>query len=518
MKKKKIYINICEFCHEPFETTLKTKKTCCKEHRYKMAKSKEEKTKGIVFADLSERKCLNCGRVFKPVANYVKTCCRKCGYEYRSKEQLENTEKIYCKFCNEYYLKRDKAYITTRSCGKPDCVKKATQETNLENYGVTNISKSKDYAEKRKQKCFEKHGVHYPQQRHIAPLTLELFEDKQFLEDLHIVREIPIEIIAKQYGVSSFFVANKLKKFGIKTIHYGSSFEEKELFKYIKLLCDKVKRNTRSVLPSKKELDIYIPNLKVGIEFNGVFWHSEQRLKKLGHEKFYHLNKTKEAEALGIHLIHIFQDDWQNKKDIIKNRLLHILQKNTFKINARQCIVKEIPYKEAKLFIDKYHLQSNNMAIHNLGLFYNNELVACMSFSKLRKALGQKNKERFYELLRYCSSTRVAGGASKLFSYFLHRYNPIQIVSYADRCWTTSCKETLYDKLGFTKVSEGSPNYWYIIKSKKVHRFNYRKSELSKKLAIFDPNLSEYENMLNNKYDRIWDCGSFKYIYNNIVV
>jgi hypothetical protein len=44
------------------------------------------------------------------------------------------------------------------------------------------------------------------------------------------------------------------------------------------------------------------------------------------------------------------------------------------------------------------------------------------------------------------------------------------------------------------------------------HRFKYRKSELSKLLEYYNHDISEWENMKNNKYDRIWDCGSKKYI------
>ena len=91
--------------------------------------------------------------------------------------------------------------------------------------------------------------------------------------------------------------------------------------------------------------------------------------------------------------------------------------------------------------------------------------------------------------------------------------NPIRIISYADRHWTSNFKINLYDKLGFKKVSEGYPNYWYLIRDHREYRFNWRKSSLKKKLSNFDPTLSEYQNMLNNGYDRIWGCGSLKYEY-----
>lgn len=94
---------------------------------------------------------------------------------------------------------------------------------------------------------------------------------------------------------------------------------------------------------------------------------------------------------------------------------------------------------------------------------------------------------------------------------FTKNYNPQKIVSYADRRWTYS-KTNLYDKLGFVKIDDGIPNYWYIDNTwERIHRFNFRKNVLNEKLQNFDENLTEWENMQINGYDRIWDCGHLKY-------
>jgi len=230
-------------------------------------------------------------------------------------------------------------------------------------------------------------------------------------------------------------------------------------------------------------------------------------------DRYYHLNKTKEAEALGIHLIHIYEDDWTNKKEIVKNRLCQILHVEDSSTYGRNCTIKELKYSESSTFLDEYHLQGKCNSAINLGLFYEGKLTACMTFGKLRKSLGQMSIEGEYELLRYCSIGRVTGGASKLFKYFINRYNPLRVISYADRHWTSSIGSNLYTVLNFTKVSDGTPNYWYFVNNIKIHRFAYRKSELPKKLKIFDSTFTEYENMLSNGYDRIWGCGSLKYEY-----
>ena len=109
-----------------------------------------------------------------------------------------------------------------------------------------------------------------------------------------------------------------------------------------------------------------------------------------------------------------------------------------------------------------------------------------------------------------CGDINVVGIAGKLLSYFINKYIPTKIISYADKRWS---RGDLYEKIGFKKVSDGSPNYWYIDKKylHRIHRFNFRKSELHGKVKTFDPMLSEWGNMQNNGYDRIWDCGNLKY-------
>jgi len=118
-----------------------------------------------------------------------------------------------------------------------------------------------------------------------------------------------------------------------------------------------------------------------------------------------------------------------------------------------------------------------------------------------------------YELIRYATSNIVIGGASKLLAYFIKIYAPKKIISYADRRWTFY-KDNMYDKMGFTKVSDGTPNYWYFGKDgnyRRFHRFGFRKDILPTRLPIFDVSLTEWKNMKNNGWDRIWDCGNLKY-------
>lgn len=225
--------------------------------------------------------------------------------------------------------------------------------------------------------------------------------------------------------------------------------------------------------------------------------------------KYQLSNRYEENLKRRIHLINIWEDDWVNKKEIIKSRVLNLIGKSKI-IYARKCEISEVKYYNAKKFLSENHIQGYTISKYNLGLYYNNELVSIMTFGKLRISLGQKHKEGNYELLRFCNklNTTVVGGASKLFKHFLKLFDPEVIISYADRCWS---KGDLYYNLGFKLDSISKPNYYYIIEGKKSNRFNWRKSKLIK--LGYDPDKSESEIMRDLGNKRIYDAGNYKFIY-----
>lgn len=296
--------------------------------------------------------------------------------------------------------------------------------------------------------------------------------------------------------------------------HKGTSKFEKDVLEFIiSLNIDDNIHNRYRYLGKHLELDIFLEKRNIAIELNGNYYHSELSGNKT---KMYHLNKTNLCESKGIRLIHIFEDEWKLKPDIVKARLTSILKCNISKsIYARKCIIREINTQDKNKFLDTYHLQGIDNSSIRLGAFYNNVLVSVMTFGKLRRIMGLKNSNSgIYELYRYASSQRVVGIASKFLHYFIINYNPSSIISYADRRWSDG---NLYYKLGFTLKSKTQPNYWYVNRThylERMYRFNFRKSVLKDKLLIFDIKLTEWENMSINGYDRIWDCGHLKFEMN----
>lgn len=209
----------------------------------------------------------------------------------------------------------------------------------------------------------------------------------------------------------------------------------------------------------------------------------------------------------------IFEDEWKNKKNIVKSRLLNIFGKSK-RIFARKCEIKEITdNKLIRRFLNENHIQGFVGSKVKVGLFYKEQLVSLMTFGGLRKSMGQVKKENTYELLRFCNklNTSVIGGGSKLFKYFLRTYNPNEIISYADKRWS---KGILYENLGFKKVSDTIKNYYWIVDNNREYRFKWRKDILVSK--GYDPKMTEIEIMNNLGYFRIFDKGNFKFSFKNI--
>lgn len=268
-------------------------------------------------------------------------------------------------------------------------------------------------------------------------------------------------------------------------------------------------RRDRQILKGL-ELDFYLPDHGMAIECNGNYWHCES----MGKDKNYHLNKTLMCKNSGVQLLHIFEDELKYKKSIIISKLNSLLKINKFKIHGRKCEVREISSIKKSKFLDKYHIQGNCKSDVRLGLFYKNRLVSVMTFIKPR--LSTDDKE--FELNRLCSNNLfyIIGGADKMLKYFERNYNPIKVVSYADYRISFG---GVYERLNFKLSHMAPPKYWYLYPSKMIRDSKYKFSlkKIKRKyetgeLNFYNPELTEWENMQNNGYDRIWDCGNMVFI------
>lgn len=377
---------------------------------------------------------------------------------------------------------------------KNDIVKEKTMSTNMDKYGVKWPVTSQDVQDKsnetRKNKLLLKYKnndssiLNY----NINTKTL-LFKCEQCGETTEINKSL--------YNYR--FKSNTNPCINCNPIDKRYSFAEKSVVEFIKeIYSGQVVENERTILNGKK-LDIYIPDRKLAIEYDGLFWHNE-----LNKPDNYHVNKTNVCENNGIQLIHIFEDEWIYKQDIVKSRLSGLLGLNK-RIYARKCVLKEVSYSEAEKFLSENHIQGNCISKYRYGLYNDEELVSLMTFGNSRFKQGE------FELLRFCNklNTNVIGGASKLFKYFLDTHVEISsIISFADRRWSTG---RLYEKLGFTNKQITSPSYYYVIDDIRHNRVEFQKHKLIE--MGFDKDKSEHDIMLEQEIFRIYDCGNLKYTF-----
>ena len=288
------------------------------------------------------------------------------------------------------------------------------------------------------------------------------------------------------------------KKFQKEAKTYNSKYEA-ELHEWLKEIYQgEILDNKYGIIKddTKKQLDFYIPEKNLAIEFNGDFWHSVNT----GRDPKYHLNKTKLCQEKGIQLIHIFEYEWNSKKDILKSIISSALGIYKSRIYARDCEVKEVSSKEAKKFLEENHLQEFVASKYRIGLYFKNQLVQLLCFGNSRFKKGE------IELLRMCTklNTQVIGGFSKLLRH--QPYN--NFISYVD---LSKFSANGYLKNGFKIIGQSGPNYKYLQGENILNRFNTQKHKLQKLLGDnFDNSKTESQNMQDAGWYKVYDCGNLK--------
>lgn len=527
------------------ETGIRICEYCKKEYFYEKGQQNWKKSangKGI----RADRFCsYECGMNYRK-NNSEKTCLKKYGIKNAggSKESIEKIKAIRNK-----NIQNDSNYQNK--------VNEKRKKTNLQRYGVEYTSQNETTKLKMKQTNLEKYGEEYFSKTNLYKEKIKKTTEQHKLENPNYQQEITNKINNTnllKYGVTRFGASEKFKqdikelwklktKAELKDIEnkrkktclkrYGNEnyrgreklnwkeiiqkgFETKkkngtlaiskgelELTKYIESLGFKpikymLGNNHES---ARFEIDIYIPDLKIGIEYNGTYFHSIEGPNGKNRAT-YHYKKAKCAQELGISLIQVWEDQWQNNKDLIKSILaarLQVLKNNH--IYARQCIVKEISGKQYKNFCIENHIQGYRQASVKLGLFFNNNLVQIASFSKV-KNLGKQNRQEEWEWIRGCpaSNNLIVGGVSKLFKYFIKTYQPNSILCYAD--WNLFDGNG-YKQLGFKFDGYTGPNKFYITNTiipVRINRNPYRYKELK-------------ELTSKNKLYTCYGAGSLRFIW-----
>lgn len=457
-----------------------------------------------------------CDLKFPPLCNY-------CQVNYT---KLINTSVGFHKFCSPKCAsnsdeKKEKVRDTnlkrygyvTPLCN--DSIKSKIKKSNLEKYGYENVSFVESVKERKSKTMFSKFGVEFNSQRLEVKDSLSsrmsIMNNKMNSmrhEDYWISKlsNLNLNLVYRIGSIVTISCTDKDHDFSIhKTtfndrvengtpictvcnpVNDSKSFKEKEISEWIRSIY------SGSVIDSYRdglEIDIYLPDMKIGFEFNGLYWHSN-KFK----DKNYHLDKTNYFLERGVRIVHIWEDDWIFKKDIIKSQIINLIGVSE-RIPARKCKVMLIEdSKLVKEFLDRNHVQGFVTSKVKIGLLYNDKLVSLMVFDQFEGR--KKMKEDEWNLSRFCSSlgTSVVGGASKIISFFVKNYHPKRIISYSDRSWSNG---NLYFMLGFSKVSNGHPDYKYVVDNKRFHKSGFRKSMTGISESCLE-------------YPKIYDCGRSKF-------
>lgn len=278
----------------------------------------------------------------------------------------------------------------------------------------------------------------------------------------------------------------------------GPSKAESEIYDFVRSMFSDAIQGDRSILGGR-EIDIYVPSKKIGIEFNGLYWHSE-----LHKEKKYHVNKWKDCKEKGVHLIQIFEDQWRDKEEIVKSIIAAKLGVVEEKIYARKTEIKKYETKkemaEISQFMDENHLEGHTKSKIAFGLLYNGELVYAMS---LRTPFTSAYSGS-YEIARLAGKRNsvVIGGFSKLLkpvSEWLKQNKIKSLLTYADLKLGTG---NVYLQNGFEHIGDTIGEYWYTDTMYRYNRYKYRAKD----------GLTEKQVAENSSVYRIYGVGSSRFL------
>lgn len=522
------HISQTEMYKEKYEKTSWERYGC--KHPYQSQEVKE-KAKQVFMKKHGVSCPLNVKEYFD---KKTKTCIKKYGKEnFAQTEDYKQKTKQTCleRYGYEHHLsspqiqeKRketwEKKYGVDHPNKNPDIVEKIKQSC-IEKYGVSCPAfQLPEYLEKRERTWIENYGVNHPLKLPERAKLVSTSRRRNFFETFceklkkyYIIPNFNVERYIENSGLFSYhcnvcdkdFTTDHSIAFYVNCPHCkqsGASTSERDLRYFLQSLgISNIQYNTKAVI-TPLELDIYLPDYNLAIELNGMYWHCD-----IHRNWKYHINKTQRCKEKGIRLIHITDYEWDEKQEICQSIIKSALGMNN-KIFARDCKIGVVSVENYKKFCENNHIQGYTKAETILGLYHNNELVQLCSFGKSRF------KQNEFELIRHCSlrNTNIVGGFSKLISNYVIYNKPTNLISYCDLRWFTGKG---YNTNHWELISQTQPNYWYFSLSEYYphNRIEFQKHKLANKLTKFDPNLTEYQNMINNGWFRYYDCGSYKFQY-----
>ena len=529
-------IKICQACGKEFEATTGMQKFCNDKHY---------------------RICVICGQEFEVTRYHLTakdaktTCSKKCSAELRKRTNLGKYGGVAP--AASYAVQAKMRATTLERYGvdhamHSEVFKEKSKQTNLERYGVAHHAQleservrvseqwkdnefKETVASKRLQTNVERYGTTNPMQSlevrtkcSVSKMTdsskaqnfLEFKEDpRKFIMNLGLDYKPTLQELSSLVGVNDSTIGCYIHLHKCEDlIRANVSTMEQSVMDFLRQIkSDVVISHCDRTVITPYEIDIYLPEYKLGIECNPTATHnSDVYVFDRGSAPMspsYHQMKTNLCESNGIRLLHIFGYEWIHNDAVIKSIIQNCIGCNTQSIYARSCEVREVSSHETSMFLKTNHRQGAVGSTIRLGLYHADRLVSIMTFGRLRATVGGSGSG--YELLRFCSllGTSVVGGASKLFKHFVCNYSPNYIRSFSDRAHTSG---DLYRTLGFHEARRSSAGYCWVNLSTEMayHRMNAQKQNIRKLLndSELDLNKSERELMVEHGFVRVYDSGT----------
>lgn len=428
----------------------------------------KEKIDKIIIGDYA--KCY-CGKLSKPNSKWCSSKCKDNSIEIKSKISIKNT-------------------LNAKSRMEK------TKTTVIEKYGVNHVQQVQSIRDKT-QKSNEKHHDQWIRNT-FSRYNLDYDEmyDPNFIQEICKTTSIT-RLCNLHFNDMPLTTVIRFIRRVCPDIQFDNHISggEKEIRDFVSSLGYEIIANDRNEI-APYEIDVFIPEKRIGIEYNGLFFHKG--------DKERHIKKTKKCEDKNIFLIQIFEDEWIYKNEIVKSIIMSKLGLND-KIDARKTVFNEVDNKSAKDFLNDNHIQGYINGKH-FGLYYNDCLMSLMTIGKCRYYSGE-------EILRYCTIKHVTikGGFSKLLLNVKKKLLIDNLYTFADLRYSNG---STYEKFGkYVKTTQ--PGYfWYHSKSvRRISRYQSQKHKLNKLLGDFyQPELSENKNMMLAGYEKIYDCGNKLYI------
>jgi hypothetical protein len=310
------------------------------------------------------------------------------------------------------------------------------------------------------------------------------------------------EELAVKYNCSPSTILQWADKYDIDRSERFQSAIERHVIEFIHSLDPSLLVISRDTAAIGMEIDVYIPSKKLGIEFDGLYYHTDVSPFETRNK---HLEKQKSAFKHGIKLIRFVDiGETTHKLDIVKSMIKAKLGYSD-RIYARKCSIVYPTKDQANQFFNHNHISGTANAKVYMGLEYEGTLIEVCSFASPRFDTSNE-----WELIRLATlqGKTVVGGLSKIIKHFRSKYNG-SLMTYANLRFGNG---DAYRQVGFEYTGCTGAGYFYTDMKRIYSRHMFRKDTIHRLIPSADNTKPEGQIAYENGFKRYKDCGHAKFV------